>query len=155
MWAASGFGALIGSSLAPTGVSFSVLAMPFTAGPSAGDEARRHWTVYIVAAAALLTAVGGAAAAAAVGSIPLPLVLAIAGLAMIGVPTGSVREIVRGPLLLGPLVTLAVAISDLSHLGLGALFRASVIGTATSVLVEGTGLKALRDAEGAPVQDTA
>jgi len=160
MWAASGFGALIGSCLAPTGVSFSVLAMPFTAGPSAGDEARRHWTVYIVAAAALLTAVGGAAAAAAVGSIPLPLVLAIAGLAMIGVPTDSVREIVRGPLLLGPLligplVTLAVAISDLSLLGLGALFWASVIATATSVLVEGTGLKALRDAEGAPVQDTA
>jgi len=108
-----------------------------------------------VAAAALLTAVGGAAAAAAVGSIPLPLVLAIAGLAMIGVPTDSVREIVRGPLLLGRLVTLAVAISDLSLLGLGALFWASVIATATSVLVEGTGLKALRDAEGAPVQDTA
>ena len=155
MWAASGFGALIGSCLAPTGVSFSVLAMPFTAGPSAGDRARRHWTVYIVAAAALLTAVGGAAAAAAVGSIPLPLVLAIAGLAMIGVLTDSVREIVRGPLLLGPLVTLAVAISDLSLLGLGALFWALVIGTATSVLVEGKGMKALRDAEGAPVQDTA
>lgn len=143
MWAASGLGAFVGSFLAPTGVSFSVLAMPFTAGPRAGEKARRHWTVYIVAAAALLTAAGGAAAAAAVELVPVPFILAIAGLAMIGVLTDSIREIVRGPLLIGPLVTLAIAISDLQLLGLGALFWALLIGTATSVLVEPEGMKAL------------
>lgn len=147
IFGASGLGAAVGSLLGPTGVSVPVLAMPFTAGPSAGPKERRHWTVYILGFAALLIAIAGAAAAAAAEIVPLPLLLAIAGLAMIGVLTQSVRQIVEGPLLLGPLVTMAVAISELQLLGLGSLFWALVIGTATTVLTEREGLASMREAD--------
>lgn len=140
----SGLGAAVGSLFGPTGVSVPVLAMPFTAGPAAGPKSRRHWTVYILGGAALLIAIVGSGAAAAAEIVPLSLLLTIAGLAMVGVLTRSVQQIVAGPLLLGPLVTMAVAISDLELLGLGSLFWALAIGTATTVLTEREGLASLR-----------
>ena len=147
LFGASGLGAAVGSLLGPTGVSVPVLAMPFTAGPRAGPKGRRHWTVYILGFAAMLIAILGAAAAAVVEIVPLPLLLAIAGLAMVGVLTRSVRQIVEGPLLLGPLVTMAVAISELELLGLGSLFWALALGTATTVLTEREGLASSRAAD--------
>ena len=144
IFGASGLGAAVGSLLGPTGVSVPVLAMPFTAGPRAGPRGRRHWTVYILGVAALLIAIVGSGAAAATELVPRSLLLTIAGLAMVSVLTSSIQQIVEGPLLLGPLVTMVVAISDLELLGLGPLFWALAIGTVTTVLTERDGLASLR-----------
>ena len=72
---------------------------------------------------------------------PRPLLRLVPPLTMalpvsIGVLAGTLQEALRGPLVLGPLLAFAVAISHLSYLGLGALFWSLVIGTATSWLLE-------------------
>lgn len=148
IFAASGLGTIFGSLLGPTGVSVPVLAMPFTAGPQAGEKGRRHWTVYILSAFALIIAVAGAAAAAVAEAVPLPLLLAIAGLAMVRVLVGSLEQIVSGPLRLGPIITLAVAISDVELLGLGSIFWAIALGTFVTATVEREGLARLAAAKG-------
>jgi benzoate membrane transport protein len=78
--------------------------------------------------------------------LPLPLLLAVAGLALLGVLSQALEQIVKGPLRLGPLVAFAVASSTLSLFGLGAAFWALVFGTLTSLLVEGDALRAFRSA---------
>jgi predicted benzoate:H+ symporter BenE len=54
------------------------------------------------------------------------------------------REVVRGPLVLGPLLTFSVSLSHITVLGLGPLFWALVLGTAVSLLLEGEQTRAWR-----------
>lgn len=76
--------------------------------------------------------------------IPLPLLLALAGLAVIGVLANALQQITRGPLLLGPLFAFAIALSKISILGFDAFFWALVIGTGISLLLERDEVQTLR-----------
>ena len=75
---------------------------------------------------------------------PLPLLLAIAGLALIGVLAQALGEMVRGPLLLGSLLAFVAASSQLTLFGLGPLFWGLVAGTGVSLLLEAEALLQLR-----------
>jgi benzoate membrane transport protein len=126
------------------------IVTPLTAGPEAGERAVRPWSVYASAVGFLLIATGAAIAADLPEILPLPLLLAIAGLALIGVLGQALGEMTKGPLRLGPLIAFAVALSTLSLFGLGAAFWAIVFGTGTSLLLEGDALGVVRDAAGEP-----
>jgi benzoate membrane transport protein len=68
--------------------------------------------------------------------IPEPLLLALAGLATVGVFSNALQEITGGPLLLGPLFAFVIGLSKISFLGFGPFFWALVLGTGISFLLE-------------------
>ncbi len=140
----SGIGSMLGSLLGPTGVSLSLPATSLVAGPAAGDHAIRHRSIYISSGAALLVGLLAGMAAEIPDMIPLSLLLALAGLAVVDVLANAVQQAVRGPLVLGPLFAFAVALSEISLFGFGAFFWALVIGTGVSLLLEREQLQALR-----------
>lgn len=146
----SGIGTILGSLLGPTGVSLSLPATSLVAGEGAGEHEVRHRSVYIVATAALVTGLLGGIAAHLPEVIPLPLLLSLAGLAVVDVLGNALKRITQGPLVLGPLFAFAIALSDISLLGFGNYFWSLVIGTAVSLLLE---REALRGDEDSPLAD--
>lgn len=141
----SGIGTMLGSLLGPTGVSLSLPATSLVAGEGAGEHAVRHRSVYIVAAAALLTGLLAGIAAHLPDIIPLPLLLSLAGLALVDVLGSALKRITQGPLVLGPLFAFAIALSDISLLGFSNYFWSLVIGTAVSLLLEREALRGNED----------
>jgi benzoate membrane transport protein len=135
--AATGAASIAGSFFGFTPICMaSFLAAP-TAGPDAGDHDVRHWSVYCSSAGFLAIAALAGVAADLLRIVPLSVLLALAGLALLAVLAATLQEAVRGPLLLGPLMTFAVALSRLSYLGLGPLFWSLVVGVGTSLVLEG------------------
>ena len=141
---ATGLGTAVGSLFGPTPICMGALVTPLTAGPEAGERAYRPWAVYGAAAGFLVLAAGASIAAEIPDILPLPLLLAVAGLALLGVLDQALRELTRGPLRLGPLVALAVALSPLSLFGVGPAFWAIVFGTLTSWVLENEHLRLSR-----------
>jgi benzoate membrane transport protein len=131
-----GAATVVASLFGPAPVCMGSLVVPLTAGPDAGERSVRVWAAYASAAGFLLIALTAGVAAELPSLMPLPLLLAVAGLALLGVLGQSLEQITRGPLRLGPLLAFAVSLSSLSLFGLGAAFWAIVLGTATSLLVE-------------------
>ena len=76
--------------------------------------------------------------------VPVSLLLAVAGLSLLPVLGQALEAITSGPLRLGPLFAFVVAVSEISLLGLGALFWALVIGTAVSMILETDALREAR-----------
>lgn len=142
----SGIGTALGSVLGPMGVSLSLPATALCAGPDAGDRAIRHRAAYIAGGTGILIALLAGFAVELDDIIPRPLLLAVVGLAVVNVLAGALREVGRGPLVLGPVFAFAIALSELSLLGLGPFFWALVGGLAVSLLTEREGWKASRDA---------
>ena len=134
---ATGAATAIASFFGPSPVCMASLVTPLTAGPEAGERAVRPWAVYAGATAFLLIATGAAVVADLPVILPLPLLLAVAGLALLGILGQALGEMTKGPLRIGPIVAFAVASSTLSLWGLGAAFWAIVFGTITSRLLEG------------------
>ena len=141
---ACGATTMLGSLLGAAPISTGSLVMPLLAGPQAGEQGRRYWSVYAVGLAFVALAAAASVAAQLPAVVPLALLFALAGLALVGVLVQALTEMMRGPLRLGPLFAFAVASSKLTLLGLGPLFWALVIGLAVTVLVEGAELRALR-----------
>jgi benzoate membrane transport protein len=140
----SGVGTLVGSLLGPTAVSLSLPATAIAAGPEAGEHRLRHRSVYLASAAVVMIGLLAGIAAELPEIIPLGLLLALAGLAVIGVLANALQQIAKGPLLLGPLFAFAIALSEISILGIGPFFWALVIGTGISLLLERDELQVLR-----------
>jgi benzoate membrane transport protein len=140
----SGVGTLVASSIGPSAVSLAVPLAPLTAGPTAGDHPIRYRSVYVPAGALLLIALLAGTAADLAVLVPPILLLALAGLALVGVLVSSLREIARGPLLLGPIFAFAIALSDMHLLDLGPFFWSLVLGTGVSLLLERDEWKRLR-----------
>jgi benzoate membrane transport protein len=67
----------------------------------------------------------------------------MAGLALVGALVGALKEITRGPLVLGPTFAFAIALSDMTLLGLGPFFWSLVLGAVTSLVLEPDGWKRL------------
>ena len=140
----SGLGTMAASFLGPVGVSLSLPATALVAGPDAGPLRHRHRAVVVACAIFLGITPLAVFAAAAAGVLPLELLVAIAGLAVIGVLAMALNRITSGPLTLGPLVAFAVAVSDLSMLGLGPYFWSLVFGVGVSWTLERDGIDELR-----------
>jgi benzoate membrane transport protein len=100
--------------------------------------------VYLPVAAGLLIALFATTAADLAVLVPSTLLLAMAGLALIGALVGALKEITHGPLVLGPIFAFAVALSDMTLFGLGPFFWSLVIGAGVSLLLEREGWKQLR-----------
>jgi benzoate membrane transport protein len=142
----SGGGTLLGSVFGPVIVSLALPPLLLMAGPGSGDRAIRYRAVYVPVAAGLLIALFAGTAADLAVLIPPVLLLTMAGLALVPALTIALREITTGPLVLGPLFALAIALSDVSLFGLGPFFWSLVLGTVVSVVFERKGWKRLREA---------
>ena len=68
----------------------------------------------------------------------------MAGFALVGALVGAVKEIAKGPLVLGPVFAFAISLSEMTLLGLGPFFWSLVIGAFVSLLLEGDGWRRLR-----------
>jgi benzoate membrane transport protein len=147
----TGLATAAASFFGPCPVNMGALVTPLTAGPEAGERAVRPWAVYASALGFLLVALAAGVAADLPSLLPLPLLLAIAGLALLGVLSQALTQVVTGPLRLGPVVAFAVASSSLSLFGLGPAFWALVLGTVASFAVEPA---AMRTASGAASRTT-
>ena len=132
----SGAGTMVGSALGPNALSLALPLVPLVAGPGAGEPGLRYRNVYIPATALLLISLGAGSAAAWAVLVPPLLLLAVAGLALLGVLGTALQAIARGPLLLGPMFAFAIALSKMSLLGLGPFFWSLVIGTLVTLLLE-------------------
>ncbi len=77
--------------------------------------------------------------------IPAALLDALVGLAVLGILSQALREITKGPLLLGPLLAFVVSLSDVELLGLGRFFWALVFGLTVSLLLEWPQWRALQE----------
>jgi benzoate membrane transport protein len=141
---ASGTGTVVGSLFGPTPVCMAVLLVPLVAGPDAGPMARRHRAVSATALALILIAVTGGMAIELLRVVPSSLLLTVAGLSLIGVLIGTLQQVTRGPLTIGPVFAFVVAVSGFSFLGFGSLFWSLVLGVAVSLLLEPDQLRALR-----------
>jgi benzoate membrane transport protein len=140
----SGVSTLLGSLLGPTAVSLSLPVTALVAGPDAGEHQLRHRAVYLASGPVLLIALLAGIAADLPAIIPLPLLLTLAGLAVVDLLASTLQQITQGPLLLGPLFAFAIALSEISVLGFGPFFWALVIGTGISLLLERDELQMLR-----------
>lgn len=132
----SGLGTLAGSLLGPTAVSLPLPVVPLLAGPEAGERDERHRAAYVAGAVLVLIGLLAGVAAGLSGVIPLPLLLALAGLSLFGVLVTALQQIMKGSLLLGPLFAFAIAQSPLSLFGFGPFFWALVLGIGISLLLE-------------------
>jgi benzoate membrane transport protein len=137
----SGGGTMLGSLFGPIAVSLALPPVLVTAGPAAGDRSLRYRSTYLPVAAGLLIALFAGTAADLAALLPSVLLLTIAGLALVPALAGALREITAGPLVLGPLFAFAIALSDMTVLGLGPFFWSLVLGTLISLLLERDGWK--------------
>jgi benzoate membrane transport protein len=139
----SGGGTVLASLFAPVAVSLALPPVLVTAGPAAGERSLRYRAVFLPVAAGLVIALLAALATDLALLIPPVLLLAIAGLALVPALLAALKAISAGPLVLGPLFAFAIALSDMTILGLGPFFWSLVIGTAISVLFERQGWREL------------
>jgi benzoate membrane transport protein len=150
----SGVGTMIGSFIGPVAVSLALPPVLLTAGPEAGDRSLRYRSVFLPVAAGLLIALFANTAADLAVLVPRTLLLAMAGLALVAALVGAVKEIARGPLVMGPIFAFAIALSDMTLFGLGPFFWSLVLGAAISFLLERDGWKRLH-AEAVESQEAA
>lgn len=146
----SGLGTMAVSFLGPAGLSLSLPATAMVAGPDAGPRRSRYRSMALAYAILLVLTPLAAYAATAADVLPLELLAAIAGLAVIGVLATALKRISSGPLTMGPLVAFAVAVSDLTMLGLGPYFWALALGVAVSWVLEREAIRDLRLQAGKP-----
>ncbi len=132
----SGVGTMLASFLGPNALSLALPLVPLTSGPGAGEQAIRYRSVYLPAVALLVIALLSGTASAVAVLVPPPLLLALAGLALIGVLAAALHEITRGPLVLGPLFAFVIALSKMTLFGLSQFFWSLVLGVAVSLLLE-------------------
>ncbi|WP_426225872.1 benzoate/H(+) symporter BenE family transporter [Pseudarthrobacter sp. DSP2-3-2b1] len=144
----SGLGTMAASFLGPAGLSLSLPATAMVAGEDAGPHRNRHRAVVLVYAVFLALTPLAVFAAGVAGVLPLELLVAIAGLAVIGILSMALKRMTSGPLTLGPLVAFAVAVSDLTMLGLGPYFWSLAFGVGVSWILEPAGIRELRTKAG-------
>ena len=140
----SGIGTMVGSLWGPVAVSLALPPVLLTASPEAGPREIRYRSVFLPASAGLLIAVFASTAAALAVLVPPTLLLTMAGLALLPALVGAIKEIAKGPLVLGPVFAFAISLSQMTVAGLGPFFWALVLGTAVSLLLEREGWRRLR-----------
>jgi benzoate membrane transport protein len=117
-----GAGTVVGSLIGPVAVSLALPPVLLTAGPGAGESSIRYRSVYLPVTAGVVIALFATTTADLAVLVPRTLLLAMAGLALVGALVGALKEIARGPLVLGPVFAFAIALSDMTLFGLGPFF---------------------------------
>ena len=142
----SGTGTVGASVLGPVGLSLSLPATAYSAGPDAGPTATRYWAVLM--GSTILFAYGLLAGFAALISdiLPAAVLIAVAGLALLGVMADALKKITAGPLTWGPLFAFAITLSDLTLFGFGPFFWAIAGGIAVSFLIERSAWRSIQPA---------
>lgn len=142
----SGVGTIASSPLGAVGLSLSLPATAYTAGPDAGPVPSRYVAVLI--GAAILFGFGLLAGFATLISdiFPAALLVVIAGLALLGVMSDALRKVTAGPLVWGPLFAFAITLSNLSLFGFGPFFWAIAGGIGVSLLIERQSWRSLNGA---------
>lgn len=143
---ASGGATMVGSLFGPIAIAIPTPVLPIIGGPEAGPLEHRYRAAILSSLSWLLIALGAGAAAPLAMFVPRELIISIAGLALVSVLLAALKEVVSGPLTLGPVIAFAVVLSDISLLGLGPFFWALVLGTGISLLLEREGWARLREA---------
>ncbi len=143
--AVSGVGTMAGSLLGPTGISLSLPATALCGGPDAGDRSTRYLSVSITSVAAIVVALFAGLVVQITAAIPEAVLVTGVGLAVIGVLTNALQRATSGPLIWGPLFAFAIALSDLTLIGMGPFFWAIVGGVGVSLLLERDEWKTLHD----------
>lgn len=139
----SGVGTVLGSVFGPMGFSLSLPATALVASPDAGAKRVRYLAAYVAGGAGVLIGVFAAFAADLTEFIPIVLLTALVGLAVIAILAQALQEITKGPLVLGPLISFVVSISELQLLGFGRFFWALVFGLGASWLLETRAMRRL------------
>jgi benzoate membrane transport protein len=142
--AVSGAGTSLGAFLGAVPIGSGSAVIAAVAGPDAGEHRVRYRSIYVCGVAWILIALGAGVVATIPAIVPLALLFALAGIALLGVLTQALTEITRGPVRVGPLFAFIVASSQLTLFGLGPLFWALVIGTAVTLALEKDGYASAR-----------
>ncbi len=132
----SGIGVLSGTLFGTIPLALATNLTAITTGAEAGPLRLRHWSVYASIVGFLIIALLPSTAADLPNLIPMGLLLTVAALAMLGVFVSMLGQVVSGPIKVGPVIALAVALSDLSLFGLGSFFWALVLGTLVTRVLE-------------------
>ena len=132
----SGIFTVVGSFLGPMGASLSLPLTSIVAGDNAGDLDKRHYAVYYAGGMAILIGILGGLTTLLIEIVPLPFLLAVAGLSLFDVLANALRAVFQSNLFLDALMTFVVVLSDISLFGLGSFFWALVIGITVSFSLE-------------------
>jgi benzoate membrane transport protein len=142
----SGSGTVGSSLLGAVGLSLSLPATAYTAGPDAGPTSTRYLSVLMGSTMLLLFGVLAGFATFISDIVPAALLIVIAGLALLGVMSDALKKITSGPLIWGPLFAFAITLSDLTLFGFGPFFWAIAGGVGVSLLVERPAWRSLQPA---------
>ncbi|MEZ5411475.1 MAG: benzoate/H(+) symporter BenE family transporter [Acidimicrobiales bacterium] len=134
--AVSGLSTIAGSLLGPSATSLSLPGVAICVAPETGERRLGPHVAAMASIGGLAIAVLGGVAAHTATIVPRELLVAAVGLAVVGIVANSLGSATRGPLLLGPLFTFAIAMSDMSLLGLGSFPWAIGGGITVSLLLE-------------------
>jgi benzoate membrane transport protein len=139
-----GVGTVLGSFFGPLTVSLALPPVLVMAGPTAGERSLRFRAILLPVVVGLAIAVVAGTAADLAVLFPPALLLAIAGLALLPAMIAALKELTAGPLVLGPVIAFAIALSDMTVAGLGPFFWSLVLGTLVSLLFEREGWRRFR-----------
>jgi benzoate membrane transport protein len=140
-----GVGTVFGSLLGPTGISLALPPTALVAGPAAGEVPQRYRAAYVAGGALVVIGLLAGFAADLPTIIPLSLLLTLAGLSLVDVLTNALQQIMKGPLVLGPIFTFVISLSQISLFGFGPFFWSLVLGIGVSLLLEPDQFRQLRE----------
>jgi benzoate membrane transport protein len=145
--AATGVGTAAGAFTGGHAINLAAITSALTAGPEAGPDPSRRWTAVVSACLTyLVLALASTVLTALVAAAPDGILQAAAGLALLGTLAGAVSSALSEPRDRTPaVVTLLIAASGVTVLGVGAAFWALVCGLLTYAVLR-LGTAALRDA---------
>ncbi len=132
----SGAGTIIGSLFGPTGISLSLPLTAITAAPDAGRYDIRYRAAAVAHLCAIAIGVFAGAAVFLTSAVPATLLTVAIGLAFLGVVVNAVPRMVDSGLRWGPVLTLVIAASDLTLLGLSSFFWAIAVGVLATLFID-------------------
>jgi benzoate membrane transport protein len=132
----SGVGTVIASFLGPAGISLSLPLTAVTAVPDAGAFGVRYRAAVVAHMCAITIGLFGGAAVLFTSAIPPVLLTVAIGLAFVGVVVAAAPRMVDSGLAWGPVLTLVIASSDLTLLGLSSFFWAIAVGVIATVFLD-------------------
>lgn len=126
----TGVGSMIGAPAGGHAINLAAISAALTAGPEAGPDRDRRWIASVTAGVVtIVIGVGAAAFAVLVELSPEGVIVAVAGLALVGTFAASLKTALENPAdLLPAVVTFAVVASGITIAGVSSAFWAVVAG---------------------------